>query len=83
MFSTCSGYLSDGFWLTLRAARIADIEPHPIAPDPSTPSIVVTIEETSATERLELFGRAFALTPREYELVGLLARDESPDPPVR
>lgn len=66
-------HLSDGFWLTLRAARIADIEPHPIAPDPSTPSIVVTIEETSATERLELFGRAFALTPREYELVGLLA----------
>jgi DNA-binding CsgD family transcriptional regulator len=66
-------HLSDGFWLTLRAARIADIEPQPIAPDPSTPGIVVTIEETSATERLELFGRAFALTPREYELVGLLA----------
>ena len=66
-------HLSDGFWLTLRAARIADVEPHPIAPDPSTPGIVVTIEETSATERLELFGRAFALTPREYELVGLLA----------
>ncbi len=66
-------HLSDGFWLTLRAARIADIELHPIGPDPSTPGIVVTIEETSATERLELFGRAFALTPREYELVGLLA----------
>ena len=66
-------HLSDGFWLTLRAARLANDEPHSIATDPSTAGIVVTIEETSATERLELFGRAFALTPREYELVRLLA----------
>ena len=34
---------------------------------------VVTIEEASAAERLELFGRAFALSGREYELLGLLA----------
>jgi DNA-binding CsgD family transcriptional regulator len=66
-------HLSDGLWLTLRAARIADVERHPIAPGLITPGIVVTIEETSATERLELFGRAFALTRREDELVGLLA----------
>ena len=66
-------HLSDGFWLTLRAARIADVEPHPIPTAPAAPGIVATIEETSAAERLELFGRAFALTPREYELVGLLA----------
>lgn len=66
-------HLSDGFWLTLRATRLATVEPHLIAPDLSTTGIVVTIEETSATERLELFGRAFALTPREYELIGLLA----------
>ena len=34
---------------------------------------MVTIEETSASERLELFGRAFGLSVREYELIGLLA----------
>ena len=34
---------------------------------------MVTIEEASASERLELFGRAFGLTAREYELTGLLA----------
>ena len=31
------------------------------------------IEEASASERVELFGRAFGLSAREYELVGLLA----------
>jgi DNA-binding NarL/FixJ family response regulator len=36
-------------------------------------TIVVTIEEASASERVELFGRAFGLSAREYELVGLLA----------
>ena len=34
---------------------------------------MVTIEEASAAERLELFGRAFGLSAREYELLGLLA----------
>jgi DNA-binding NarL/FixJ family response regulator len=33
----------------------------------------VTIEEASAAERLELFSLAVALTPREHELVALLA----------
>ena len=37
------------------------------------PTLVVTIEEASAAERLDLFGRAFGLTPREYELLSLLA----------
>lgn len=37
------------------------------------PTLVVTIEETSAAERLELFARTFGLTPREDELLGLLA----------
>lgn len=66
-------HLSDGFWLTLRAARIASVATQPTAPDSAAAGIVVTIEETSPTERLELFGRAFAFTSRENELVGLLA----------
>ena len=36
-------------------------------------TIVVTIEEASAAERLDLFARAFGLTAREQELLGLLA----------
>ncbi len=36
-------------------------------------TIVVTIEEASASERLELFSRAFGFSGREYELLGLLA----------
>jgi len=34
---------------------------------------VVTIEEASAVERLELFGRVFGLSAREHQLLGLLA----------
>jgi DNA-binding NarL/FixJ family response regulator len=66
-------HLADGFWLTLRAARLASDEPAPGALGQGAATIVVTIEEASAAERLELFGRAFGLTGREYELFGLLA----------
>lgn len=59
-------HLADGFWLTLRAARLAPEEPVP-------PAVVVTIEEASAAERLELFARAFGLTAREDEVLGRLA----------
>ena len=62
-------HLADGFWLALRAARLSPDQP--VAGRAAT--IVVTIEEASASERLELFGRAFGLTAREYELTGLLA----------
>jgi DNA-binding CsgD family transcriptional regulator len=66
-------HLADGFWLTLRAARLAAGEQGP-GPAVSGPApLVVTIEEASAAERLEIFGRAFGLSAREYELVGLLA----------
>ncbi|MGO9218998.1 MAG: helix-turn-helix transcriptional regulator [Streptosporangiaceae bacterium] len=61
-------HLADGFWLALRAARLS-----PDQPPASAATIVVTIEEASASERLELFGRAFGLSGREYELLGLLA----------
>ena len=63
-------HLADGFWLTLRAARLSPDQP----PASGAATIVVTIEEASASERVELFGRAFGLSAREYELVGLLAK---------
>jgi DNA-binding NarL/FixJ family response regulator len=66
-------HLAGGFWLTLRAARLAAGGPEPGAPPQGVPTLVVTIEEASAAERLDLFGRAFGLTPREYELLSLLA----------
>jgi DNA-binding CsgD family transcriptional regulator len=64
-------HLADGFWLTLRAARLSS-DDKPGAP-PGRATLVVTIEEASAAERLDLFSRTFGLTAREHELVGLLA----------
>lgn len=61
-------HLAGGFWLTLRAARL---EPPASAGRGGT--IVVTLEEASAIERLDLFGRAFGFTARERELLSLLA----------
>ena len=66
-------HLGDGFWLTLRAARLASDPPESNSLAPGTGGIVVTIEEASATERLDLFARAVGLTAREYELLGWLA----------
>ncbi len=65
-------HLADGFWLTLRAARLASGE-KPGAPAAGGPTLVVTIEEASAAERLDLFSRAAGFTGREHELLGLLA----------
>lgn len=65
-------HLTGGFWLTLRAARLSsDVQPD--SPASAGPSIAVTIEEASAADRLDLFGRAFGLTARERQLLGLLA----------
>ena len=64
-------HLADGFWLTLRAARLSASEREPGSA--GSGALVVTIEEASAAERMELFGRAFGLSAREYELLGLLA----------
>ncbi len=66
-------HLADGFWLTLRAARLSASEQQPAAAASGAAALVVTIEEASASERLELYGRAFALSGREHELLGLLA----------
>ena len=61
-------HLSDGVWLTLRAARIGDAA---AAPQPR--DIAVSIEECSPAERAGLFARAFGLSAREAELLGHLA----------
>jgi DNA-binding CsgD family transcriptional regulator len=60
-------HLVDGRWMTLRAARIGDGRAG------GGRDIAVSIEPTPPTERLELFARAFALTPRESELLRHLA----------
>ena len=60
-------HLSQGLWLTLRAGRIGDTAP------PQERDIAVSIEETSPTERLALFTRAFGLSTREGELLHHLA----------
>ena len=59
-------HLPDGLWLTLRAARIGDVE------SGQEHDIAVTIEQTSPPERVSLFARAFAFSARETELVGHL-----------
>jgi DNA-binding NarL/FixJ family response regulator len=65
-------HLDGGFWLTLRAARLS-AGPGAPASAGGGGTIVVTIEEASAADRLDLFGRAFGLTSRERELLSLLA----------
>lgn len=64
-------HLSGGCWLTLRAARLPAAHEPPATGDGA--AIVVTIEEASAADRLDLFRRAYCLTAREGELLGLLA----------
>lgn len=59
-------HVADGMWLTLGAARM-DAK----AEDQS--DIAVSIEITSAADRLGVFSRAYALTERENELLLLLA----------
>jgi DNA-binding CsgD family transcriptional regulator len=64
-------HLAEGHWLTIRADRLAaGIAADAVA---GRPRIAVTIEATSTAERLDLFTRAFGLSPRESELLGHLA----------
>lgn len=63
---TARVHLADGRWVTLRAARLGD------AGATSERNIAVSIEETSAAERVTLFARAFGLSTRERELLGHL-----------
>ncbi|HWM75379.1 MAG TPA: helix-turn-helix transcriptional regulator [Nocardioides sp.] len=57
-------HLGAGRWVTLRAARMG------AAPDGD---IAVTIEPSTPAERREVFGLAHGLTPREREILDLLA----------
>jgi DNA-binding NarL/FixJ family response regulator len=61
-------HLKSSTWLTLRAARIG-VE-HGTTDERD---IAVTIELTTPAERLSLFARACGLTPREQDLLRLLA----------
>jgi DNA-binding NarL/FixJ family response regulator len=63
---TARVHLSNGAWLTLRAARIGAASPT------DEQDIAVTIEATAPAERMALFGRACALSAREMELLGHL-----------
>lgn len=65
--ATARVHLSNGFWVTLRAARLTGSELAQGA------VVAVTIEETSPIDRLEVFARAFGLSKRETELMTLLA----------
>ncbi len=56
-------HVGAGVWLRLRASRIA----------PSG-QLVVTIEHATPADRVEVFARAHGLSPRERELLDLLAR---------
>jgi len=60
-------HLPTGHWLSMRAARMTDPAAH------AGTTIAVTIEPASAVERLGLYVRSCALTPREAELVRHLA----------
>lgn len=61
-------HLGGGVWLTLRADRIASPEPV------EHRDIVVTMEESTPTERQDIFARAHGLTGREVALLGHLTR---------
>ena len=65
--ATARVHLSNGFWVTLRAARLDR------SGSAQASTVAVTIEETSPVDRLEIFTRAFGLSARETELLGLLA----------
>jgi DNA-binding CsgD family transcriptional regulator len=58
--------LRDGVWLTFRAARVESGRPR------EEQDIAVSIEPCSPAQRLDLFSRTHALTPRETELLDLL-----------
>src|SRR5690349_19679109 len=60
-------HLAGGRWLTLRAARM-----HTTAA-PAGRDVAVSIEPSTAGDRVSVFGRACGLTPREAELLRHLA----------
>jgi DNA-binding NarL/FixJ family response regulator len=65
---TARVYLADGRWLTLRAARLEDTGQAPEDRD-----VAVSIEPSTAGDRVSVFARACGLSPRETELLHHLA----------
>lgn len=61
-------HVAGGLWVTLKAARLA----------PGN-LIAVTLEPSTPAERLDLFTRGSALSPRERELLTLLAQGAATD----
>jgi DNA-binding CsgD family transcriptional regulator len=57
-------HLSEGVWVTLRAARLGGAD--------GDGDIAVTIEDTSPDQRVSLFAKSSALSPRESEVLGHL-----------
>ena len=69
---TARVHVSDGLWMTARAARLGS------APgSKGERDIAVTLELSSTSERADMFSRAFGLTPRERELLGHLAEHDT------
>jgi DNA-binding CsgD family transcriptional regulator len=65
---TARVHLADGRWLTLRAARMEDTGQAPEDRD-----VAVSIEPSTAGDRVSVFARASGLSPRETELLHHLA----------
>jgi DNA-binding CsgD family transcriptional regulator len=63
-------HLTGGRWLTLRAARM---DANPTTPAPAGRDVAVSIEPSTAGDRVTVFARACGLTPREAELLQHLA----------
>lgn len=61
-------HLGAGRWITLRAARTS-----------AAGDIAVTIEDSTPAERLDVFGLAHGLSPREREVLAELATGASPN----
>ncbi len=64
--ATARVHLGEGFWVTVRAARLS-------AAEGIAAGIAVTLEESSPPERLDMYARATGLSNRESELLGRLA----------
>ena len=60
-------HVGEGVWASLSAARMRAASANPAGP------MAVTIQDCLPAERLEVFERCFALSPRECELLGLAA----------
>ncbi|MEO5313428.1 hypothetical protein PV772_04770 [Pseudarthrobacter sp. CC12] len=63
----CRVYVGAGRWASLRANRMESGGSGP------TPPVAVTIQASTPAARLDMFARAFGLTPRQGELLWLTA----------